>query len=296
MKSKKMNTLVKFLIKTILVFCLSLGFVNQTKAQSLLWKISGNGLEKPSYIYGTMHLICPDDFQISDALKEVFDNTDQVVLEVDLDAPDFMQKVQRLSMNPGMKNISSELSEDDKKIINDFLEKHFKVNLMQLGTLKPFLLQIMIAPKLYSCPQPIAYEQTFLQLAKEQKEEVLGLEEVEEQFAIFDNIPQKKQLEWLVEYIKDTEKAKIEMQNLLDAYKKEDLNGIQEIILKNPEFQEEYLDIMFVNRNKKWISKIKTYAEEKPSFFAVGAGHLPGKNGVLELLQKQGYTLTPVKQ
>lgn len=280
---------------TTIICLVALLASNNLKAQSLLWQISGNEIEKPSYLYGTIHLTCPDDLFVSDALKEAFDKTKQLVLELDMDAPDFMQKSQMLSVNPEMKNFSENLTEEDKKVINDFLQEHFKANLTQLGILKPFIIQTMIISKAIDCPQPASYEMTFMQITKEQKEEVFGLEEVTDQFAIFDTISQKKQIEWLVEYIIKGEKVKEEMKELMEAYKTEDLVKIQNITTENPEYKE-YLDILLTNRNKNWISKIENYAKTTPTLFAVGAAHLPGENGVIELLRKQGYTLTPIKQ
>lgn len=232
-----MKNLVQLLtIITLIIHSLT------TNAQSLLWEISGNGLKKPSYIYGTIHLICPNELVISDALIQAFDRTDQLVLELDMDAPDFMQKAQKLSLNPSMENLSNQLNVDNKKLINSFLQKNFKTDLTQLGILKPFALQSMVLMKTLECQQPASYESSFIQLAKEQKEEILGLEEMEDQFKIFDEIPQKKQVEWLVENIKNFTNTKKEMQEILKAYENEDLKKIQEITIQNPQYKE-YLDL-----------------------------------------------------
>lgn len=278
------------------MICLVGLFISNTaNAQSLLWEISGNGLEKPSYLYGTIHLICPDDLIVSDVLKETFDKTDQLVLEIDMDAPDFMQKMQKFSINSEKKNFSESLSEEDKKVINDFLQEHFKADLTQLGYMKPFVILSMILSKSLDCSELASYEMTFIQITKEQKEEVLGLEEVEDQVAIFDGIPLNKQLGWLVEYTKDEGKMKEQMKKIVEAYKAEDLLKIQHMIMESPEFMD-FAQVLLTDRNKNWISKIERYAKATPTLFAVGAGHLSGEDGVIELLKNQGYILTPVQQ
>lgn len=295
--TQKLDFKMKLKTKTLALFILVLPllFTTKTSAQSLLWKISGNGLKKPSYVYGTIHLICPTDLTVSDAVKDAFDKTEQLVLELDMDAPGFMQKMQQQSVNPDMKNIRTLLNEEETNILNNFFQKHYNANLAQLGILKPFVLQTMILAKTLDCAQPGSYEGAFIQLTKEQQEETFGLEEVEEQMAIFDNIPNEKQIKWLVEYAKEFDNTKEELRELLEAYNSENLDAIMEITSKNPEYKD-FLDILLTNRNKNWISKIRNYAAQKPSIFAVGAAHLPGENGVLKLLEKEGYTITPVQQ
>ena len=166
----------------------------QKQTSSLLWKIEGNGLEKPSYVFGTIHLICPDDFFLSDATKKAVSATEQVVMELDMDDPQLMPKMQQMSMNPEMKNFSEDLPEEQLAVINGFFTKHYGANLTQLGIMKPFALLSMMLLKSMDCSQPASYEQSLVQEAGTHDLEVLGLETVEFQMSVFDNASLEEQV------------------------------------------------------------------------------------------------------
>ena len=89
---------------------------SQELEKSLLWEISGNGLKESSYLYGTIHITC--DASLDDNIKKALDNTSLLVLELDMDDPQLMQKMQQGAVNEGMKNISGEFTAEQKKIVD----------------------------------------------------------------------------------------------------------------------------------------------------------------------------------
>ncbi|MEN1786133.1 MAG: TraB/GumN family protein, partial [Bacteroidota bacterium] len=285
-----------------LVFAASFAFgmflARQAKAQdeqsSLLWKVEGKDLKKPSYIFGTIHLICPDDFFLSDATKQAVSESGQVVMELDMDDPQLMTKMQQLSMNAGGKNFGTDITDEQRTMINAFFTKHYGANLSQLGIMKPFTLLSMMLLKSMDCSQPASYEQSLVKEAGANELEVLGLETVEFQTSIFDNVSLKEQVGWLTYYAGDEEGMKQEFETMVGLYKKQDLEGLHNAIIDSEQFQDIADDLLY-KRNADWISKIEEYASEKPTFFAVGAGHLGSDKGVLALLRKEGYKVTPVK-
>lgn len=139
-----------------------------------------------------------------------------------------------------------------------------------------------------------SYELEFVKLAQEQKKEVLGLETVEEQMTVFDNISYKSQAEDLVEMILEREKMISIFKEMTQSYKNQDINGLYEMIADQYEDAEE-IDFLLTNRNKNWQERIPKMAANQNVFFAVGAGHLGGEFGILNLLQEMGFTLTPIK-
>ncbi len=291
-----MRKVLDLLEKTALALAIIL-FSIQSKGQdnkSLLWQISGNRLEKPSFIYGTIHSICPDDLYISEKLQTTFSNSDLIVLEIDIDDPEMGQKLHMLSYNQNKENIKSRFKDPkDLEIVNDFFVENYGVGLEQLGTLKPFALLSMILQKSLKCNSPQSFERTFEAMATEQKIEILGLETIEEQVGLFDDVPLEDQLDWLVYYTKNRDELMNGMNDMVSLYKEEDLEGLSELISKYPEYQQ-IEGKLLIERNKKWIAKIEQFAAETPTFFAVGAGHLPGEEGVLNLLKKKGYEVKPV--
>ncbi|WP_332913994.1 TraB/GumN family protein [Algoriphagus boritolerans] len=94
-----------------MILALSFWLVGSATAQesSLLWKISGNGLEKESYLFGTIHIICKSDFLMDERITTAFESTEELILELDMSDPQLQLKMQQVSMNPGMKNIKGEM-------------------------------------------------------------------------------------------------------------------------------------------------------------------------------------------
>lgn len=300
MKRRRLNALKKVLIKgVVFAACFAAGMfiARQTRAQenqsSLLWKIEGEELKEPSYLFGTIHLICPDDFYLSNEVKRAVSETGQVVMELDMDDAQLMPKMQRLSMNPEMKNFSQELTEEQLATINGFFTKHYGANLTQLGIMKPFALLSMMLLKSMDCSQPASYEQSLVKEAKTNGIEVLGLETVEFQMSVFDNAAFDEQVGWLTYYAADEEGMKAEFSDMVDLYKRQDVEGLHDVIADSEQYRDMANDLLY-KRNADWIGKIEKYAKEKPTFFAVGAGHLGSEKGVLALLKEKGYQVSPV--
>ncbi|TRX61433.1 TraB/GumN family protein [Fulvivirga sp. M361] len=265
----------------------------QGSTSSLLWKIEDNSLAKPSYLYGTIHLICPDDFFFTEATQKVLDEVEHIAMEIDLSDPQMMTKMQQLSLNPGRKNFSEDLTEEDAKVLNEFLQANYGADLTQLGVMKPFALYSMIIIKALKCDQPASYELAFVKEATKRELEISGLETPEFQMGLFDDIPQTEQIQWIVEAIVEKEDTQEEFTRMVAAYKEQDLKALSGIIMENDQFAG-YADMLLYQRNKDWISKIEKLAKDGSTLIAVGAGHLGSDQGVIALLKKEGYTISPV--
>ena len=262
-------------------------------SNSLLWKISGKDLKQPSYLFGTIHIACNNDGLLSTSVQNALEATERVVLEIDMDDPNMMQTMQKLSMNEGMNNFSASMSEEDKAIVDAFYKEKFGAGLAQLGIMKPFVLLSMMYPSYLDCEKQTAVEMLLVQEATKDKKEVIGLETVEDQIGIFDKIPVEEQIEMLVTSVKEFDKYKADFAKLTETYINQDIAALYASFKQYPEYAK-YEDMFLTERNKKWVAKIESIMEEKPSFFGVGAAHLASENGVINLLREAGYTLTPI--
>ena len=271
----------------------SIALFAQENKSSLLWEISGKDLKAPSYLYGTIHIICEEDMVMNEKIKDAFKNTEQLVLELDMDDPSMMQDMQKLSVNPGMENISSSLEEEDLKLLDDFYKDKYGVGMQQLGIMKPFILMSMMYPYYLSCDKQASYETSFMEMAKSQEKETIGLETLEFQMSIFDNMEKKDQIDMLVKSVKEFDEMKGEFVEMVEVYRSQDLEALYQVFKKYPEYVK-YEEELLTNRNKDWIGKISDIISEKPSFIAVGAGHLGSDNGVIHLLKKAGYNVKPM--
>lgn len=279
----------------------SLLFSQKSESENgLLWSITGNGLEQPSYLYGTIHMIDTEDFFWPSGTLEAFKACDQVIFEIDMDMMDDMSAQFSMLMGVMMSDgttLSQLLSEEDY----EFVKKEFD----QLGLpmfiaerMKPMFLTVFaggdFSPEQFAGGGIKSYEMEFMQLAAEQEKETGGLESVEFQMSIFDSIPYKAQAEMLVESLKSSDNGEDQLKEMVELYKQQDLNGLNQLLNTEGETLMEYDHIILEGRNRAWIPIMEEMMKDRPSFFAVGAGHLAGESGVIALLRQEGYQLRPI--
>lgn len=270
-------------------------FSNAQTEKSLLWEISGNGLQKPSYVYGTIHMICPDKFFVPNGLEEKLKATEQTYLEIDMDDPQMMSKTQKLMFSADGKKLKDIMNEADYKSFSDYFKKTTNMSTEMLMTAKPFAYLSMIMMKSTGCPMPKSYEEYFVKQTQAGKKELLGLETIEDQMSILDKAPTEEQVKWLMEMAKDGDKNNAMFAEMVDLYTKQDLDGLQKYMTKFTVGMQSLEKDLLQNRNEKWIPIIEKNSKEKPTFYAVGAAHLVGDKGVLNLLKQKGYTVSAVK-
>ena len=261
--------------------------------RALLWEISGKGLSAPSYLYGTIHMICPEDFSFSETLQKSFEASQQVYLEIDMDDPMMALKSAQLSL---LKNgsIKELMTAADYEKLQRFMKDSIGMPMLLLNKMKPFTLMSMLYTKVLPCPKMESYEQRFTALAKKQQKEVLGLEKLEDQFAVFDRIPDSAEVRMILDMIDNFQEQRTEFAKMVDLYKRKDIDALANLISASPDMAG-YEEVLLINRNKNWIPVMEKAMAAQRSFFAVGAGHLPGKQGVITLLREAGYTVRPVE-
>lgn len=261
--------------------------------KSLLWKIGGKGLSQPSYLYGTIHIMCPDDINISPALQTAFNGTKRLYLELDMDDPSTMLKMMTGMMMSDGSSLQSLLGEKDYDSVAAIFKTQTNMPLAMMSRAKPILLMSMIYPSLLGC-SPDSWEQAFMRLAAEKEMEVLGLEKVEDQISVLDSIPYEAQAKLLMKTLYNLDSARISFGKMVEVYKNQDIAEMIRMSAADEDYGD-YEEVMLKRRNANWIPVMAAAMEEKPSFFAVGAAHLGGDYGVISLLRKKGYTVTPVK-
>ncbi|MBK6935689.1 MAG: TraB/GumN family protein [Chitinophagaceae bacterium] len=162
---------------------------------------------------------------------------------------------------------------------------------------KPLLASAMLMESTMVCEEQVAMEQLIMEEAKKHGKSIEGMETAAFQMSIFDSIPYKIQAEELAKMVsvdnKEAEGEK-ELKDMMDAYREQDLTKLGDMISKSEAGMMQYEDILLNNRNHNWTEKMKKLMPEKSLVVAVGAGHLPGDKGVINLLRKAGFTVEPV--
>jgi uncharacterized protein YbaP (TraB family) len=265
---------------------------------TLLWRISGKGIIRPSFLFGTMHILCADDAVLSDSLKAVIGACDEVYFEINLsDMSDMMNAIQYMYMN-GNEKLSDLLKPKDYARIKDYFTQH--PSMLPFGMMerfKPMLISGLLEEQGLGCQTTDGVELQIMKALKEQqpKKPINGLETAAFQAGLFDSIPYETQAKELVDYLDSLDDNKKITQQLAALYTSQDLDGIQALSDKDDPGMSGYMDLLLYNRNRKWAKELDGLLRGKSLLIAVGAGHLPGQQGVIELLRKEGYTVDPVK-
>ena len=262
---------------------------------TLLWEVSGNGLTKPSYLFGSFHLLCKADIHFSEQLLKAVKRSTEVYLELDLDDPStLMGAMLLLNMNGG-KQLKDLYSSADYKKLEDFFKDSLRSSLTLFQSMKPAFLESMLYPKMMPCKTISGVEEELLAVAKKDKKEIQGLETMAFQASIFDSIPYADQAKELLKTIDSLSSYKKFFDTMITVYKSQRLDEIEKMFSKSEFGMEENQDMLLNNRNKNWVKQLKLIMKKEPVFVAVGAGHLVGEMGLIALLKKEGYVLRPIE-
>lgn len=286
---------MKKVIFSLLLFLLTYPFsTNAQDDNSLLWRISGNGMRQPSYLFGTIHLICPDDYIWTDKMQRSLDSSTEVCFELDLDDPSLLMQVAMGMTAESETKLSDFFTPEDYELLSKFLSDSMNINIALFQKMKPAALLSLFATNMLNCSTPISYENRIMEMADEAYKEVIGLEDAREQIELINKLPDDSVVIDIMTTIKEYDKERDEYKDLIKAYKEQNLPVLQRLIEETAETGGD-LTSFIDDRNKKWIIRMVEYMDQAPVFFAVGAGHLYGENGLVQLLKAEGFRVTPIK-
>lgn len=261
--------------------------------ESLLWEITGNGLQQPSYLFGTIHIICKEDFLMSDTIRNKFNRADEIYLEMDMDDPSMQSKMMQLMKLPQGETLE-QLFGADYPVADSFFKAKTGFPIRMFNQYKPMMLQSLLYQTILPCGLPESYEMYFVNMAKTKGKSVNGLETLESQIAVFDSIPDQEEIKWLLEWVRQYDKQLADFNRMLHLYTHQELNQMFDFIRSSPEMAG-YEEVLLNKRNRNWIPVMEEVMHNKSAFFAVGAGHLPGPSGVIALLRNKGFRVEPVQ-
>jgi uncharacterized protein YbaP (TraB family) len=289
----KINLSMKKICSLVILICCFANGISQTE-KSLLWRITGRDLPRPSYLYGTIHMICPEDLKLDDSLVRSVEMSNRLFFEIDMDAPGMMLKTMKLSMLSSG-SLRDLMKPEDYEELSGFVKDSLGLPMVMLNRMKPIVLMSMLYTKALTCKTPGSYEEALSRLAKKLNVPISGLETLEDQMSIFDQIPDSTEIQMLMNMVKHFNDHRTEFDSMIQAYKSKDLSRLGSMISAAPDISG-FEDLLLVNRNKKWISVMQDEMKKSGCLFAVGAGHLPGANGLIQLLRQTGFSVSPVDQ
>jgi len=280
-----------------------------TLPKALLWRIDAPDAPAPSYLFGTIHLIGAEDFLLSDSLMSALNRTETVTFEIDpadMKNPATAMQLMMKAFMRGDTTLRDLVSEEEYAQV----DAHFSelgLPMMFLDRVKPMFLSMlagmdgmdfsgMMGGEGGAESDIKSYEFEIDAVARASDKTVSGLETVDFQMGLFDSIPYRAQAQMLLEAI-DTSNAgnqSNQLEELTKIYVSGDVDGMFAMSVGEDGGVGGFERMLITNRNRNWIEPIKMAVAERPTLFAVGAGHLGGPEGVVRLLRAEGFTLTPL--
>jgi hypothetical protein len=264
--------------------------------KTLLWEINGKGLPKPSYVFGTMHVLCAAEEMMSDSLVAAISKSEQVFFEIDMDNPGEMLGVFKYIKMKGDKKIADLLSPDEYQRVKEYFAKNKTIlPLSMMERFKPYFVAAMLSESKMPCTSKSGMEELIMRLAKKEGKPINGLESIAFQASVFDSIPYSEQAQELMKTIDEEAKQDSFTNRMAEIYRSQDLDQIEKLTLEEEGGVSSYLELFLFGRNASWIAPMEAAMQNQTVLFAVGAAHLPGEKGVLNLLRKAGYIIRPVE-
>ena len=274
-------------------------FISFSIQAQLFWKVSGNGMKKPSYLFGSHHLIEKEKIADFDKILAYVPQVDVIVGEMDMsNMLDIQIKIIKGCM---MKDTTMHqlLTTEEYALVDNGLKEVLGKGLKTLGKMKPVMLSSMYELMLYMKQnnlkkEPEAVDIVFQKTGKKAKKKIIGLETIEQQMnMLFNSKSLKLQAQNLVEAVKDKDKSNEILAKLNEAYLKGDLIALSKLS-EEQQMSESDKKILITIRNKNWVEQLKKLMPEKSSFVCVGCLHLADEEGLVQLLKNTGFTVEPV--
>lgn len=255
-------------------------------SEPFLWRIKSESGD--SYLFGTVHLGFDLEKDGPSVILERFAESDRFVTETDLSrAPTVISRYLTL---PEGETLSGKLSKEDWALLEERVGDADSFDRQY-----PFVVVSKLMMELPPDRNPfeIPMDAVLLQAAVRAGHQITYLEPVETQFEVLQEVLDE---DMLSEMLNDWDAEVDDYVEMTNAYRQGDPDGVSAIIYQEADDPEERrkLDLLLTNRNREWLPAIVSEVQEGRAFIAVGAGHLVGKDGLIELLKKEGYELEQV--
>ncbi|PJJ09967.1 hypothetical protein CLU83_3351 [Flavobacterium sp. 1] len=281
------NVFKSIVAVTVLALNFSVNAQTQKSENSVLWEVSGNGLVKPSYLFGTIHMICGKDFVMKPKATDAFSKTSKLALEVNMGDIEELKIVQQAAM--GKEPLSKTLSPKQIAQLEDVLKSNGGLTLAQVDSYTLETVMSLLFMKSFGCADLKFYEVEFLAKAKESNKPIVGLEKAAEQL---DFLNKSFTDDELLAYL---QKINANMSDtMIKDYANEDIDSLYAMTTDKELMSVRTKKILLDNRNINWLKIMPEMMRKESVFFAVGAAHLAGEVGVINLLKKAGYTVKPI--
>jgi uncharacterized protein len=261
---------------------------------NVFWEISKENNKKVSYLFGTIHLIDKDKYVFPKIVGKRLEIADLLYMEIaDMENPSNM--VEMITLKEG--RMSDILNSSQKDSFYTYTSSKLGMDSAifenTLGKFKPFFfLQLPFASLVLNTE---SYDININKKARKAGIEIKGFESVEQQIGYFDKLSNDMKAEMIMQVIRDTANTQQEWETLQEMYLNQQISDMVTFNTGRADINAFYERTLSEERNKRWVSTLSKDLSEKSLFIAVGAGHLPGKEGLVHLLREEGYRVSPIQ-
>lgn len=263
--------------------------MNSTK-NSLLWEIKPPQQNKPSYLFGTMHVRDERVFASIDKLTTYLHQCDAFAAEFDFEEID-MAALEQASSLPNQDSLSTALSPNIYKKLEKIVVRETQQSLELFENRSPMFLLNLLAEVQLSAEQQVALDKVLYDFAQQANKTLLGLETFEEQLAVFKLVNLKEQYRSLKQVATNFKRYKRSLHKVTQAYFE---GNIHKLYQQSKRSIGSLRRVLLYERNAIMAARFETFTQDQTLFAAIGAGHLAGAKGVLRLLKHKGYQLRPL--
>lgn len=284
--------------KIFLFLLLSSLLTARAQYNSLFWKITGNGIKHPSYLYGTMHTADARVFAFGDSVLPYFAQTKAYAMELDPKQGFDMSIITKLMMGRGY-SLKTMLPAKEYALLDSLVKKQIGYSVGVFDNVAPvFTMTIIEAGAMELSDSSIegnkeVLDLYFYKLAKQKKKKIIGIETVDEQLSALNSLNYQEQADLLLKELQSMHDSK-EMPDVLQYYLDQNLDSLATNDA-DAMMPEKFYKALVTVRNVRMADRIADFIQKQSVFVAVGALHLPKADGVIALLRQKGFTVEPIK-
>ena len=269
----------------------------ETRAQdkSFLWQVRSD--KSNIYILGSIHFLKNENYPLKKTIEKAFDSTEKLVLEIDLKSAD-PGAVQRVTLEKGINRDGKTLQQNVSPETYSLAEKRAQelgIDIRALSPLKPWIVALTMTAvqlqKLGFDPKH-GVDRYLAERAIKSGKTIAGLETVAFQIGLIDDLSERDQEAMLRQSLKEMDRLESGLDQIVRAWSTGDVDSLEALLLSGMREYPAVYQKVIVDRNRRWLPEIEKMIERGEStLIVVGAGHLVGKDGVVELLKARGYTV-----
>ncbi len=258
---------------------------------SLLWKLSGERLPGPSYLFGTMHVRDQRAFLRLGRVYAAIEECNGFAAEFHLESTGELLQATAIQL-PDNQRLSDFLPKKRFEKYRAILLKSTGLDLQQFDQVLPFMTVNLVTEQLLGRDMPEPLDQHLWAFAKKSEKSLHGIETLQEQMEVLRKITFDEQLKMLNGLCSNIAKFRQYLVRLAELYEASEVQALYKMVKKN---SKSLRPLMIYERNQIMANRITTLMQERRMFLAIGAAHLGGGKGVLRLLKNQGFKLTPIQ-